>query len=107
MYNLSFVSSEGKIIQTIPQSKSLYQALIDGMEEGVYAYPNGEDVNPDIRKQIRVPQEDHIKVSRDQFDLYCNIESTFEACKICDANIKNIRIEPCGTCLTWCFDVPL
>lgn len=93
---IGFVSSEGKIIQTIPQSKSLYQALIDGMEEGVYAYPNGEDVNPDIRKQIRVPQEDHIKVSRDQFDLYCNIESTFEACKICDANIKNIRIEPCG-----------
>ena len=49
-------------MQTIPQSKSLYQALIDGMEENVYIYPNGEDTNPDIRKQIRVPQEEHIKV---------------------------------------------
>ena len=49
-------------MQTIPQSKSLYQALIDGMEERVYTYPNGEDTNPDIRKQIRVPQEEHIKV---------------------------------------------
>lgn len=93
---IGFVSQEGKIVQTIPQSKSLYQALIDGMEENVYIYPNGEDTNPDIRKQIRVPQEEHIKVSREQYDLYTDIESAFETCKICDARMKSMRMEPCG-----------
>lgn len=28
--------------------------------------------------------------------IYEQMDSTFEQCKICDANLKNIRIEPCG-----------
>ena len=27
-----------------------------------YLFPNGHDVNPDIRRQIRVPPEQHIRV---------------------------------------------
>ena len=35
-------------------------------------------------------------MSRQQFDLYTDIESAFETCKICDARMKSMRIEPCG-----------
>lgn len=98
---IGFVQADGTIVQTIPQSKSLYQALIDGMEEQTYIYPNGEDINPDIRKRIRVAPEEHIKVSKEQFDLYCNIESAFEVCKICDSKMKSMRMEPCGEFLHW------
>lgn len=69
-----------------------------------YLYPRGKAQNPDIRQQIQVAPEEHIQVSKEQYDIYCDIESTFEMCKICDANIKSIRIDPCGhllckTCL--------
>jgi len=102
---IGFVTQKNTIVQTIPQSKSLYQALIDGAQEGCYLYPKGEDRNPDIRQNIMVAPEEHIKVSKEQYDIYCDIESTFEMCKICDANIKSMRIDPCGhllckTCLT-------
>jgi E3 ubiquitin-protein ligase CBL len=59
---IGFVTAQGTIVQTIPQSKSLYQALIDGAEEHIYIYPRGLDFNPDIRKRIRVAPEEHIKV---------------------------------------------
>lgn len=51
---IGFVTPTRTIVQTIPQAKSLYQALIDGTEEGVYLYPAGHDVNPDVRQQIQV-----------------------------------------------------
>ena len=102
---IGFVTAQQKILQTIPQTKSLYQALIDGAADGTYAYPNGQDHNPDITQRIQVAPEDHIKVSREQYDLYCDMETTFEMCKICDAEIKTMRIDPCGhllcrTCLS-------
>lgn len=34
---IGFVTTKNTIVQTIPQSKSLYQALIDGAEERWYA----------------------------------------------------------------------
>jgi len=93
---IGFVTAQQTIVQTIPQSKSLYQALIDGIEEKVYIYPDGQDHNPDIQKAIRVPPEDHIKVTREQFDLYEQMDTTFELCKICATHPKSVRIEPCG-----------
>ena len=36
------------------------------------------------------------QVTKEQFDLYCDIDTTFELCKICDNNVKSIRIDPCG-----------
>ena len=36
------------------------------------------------------------QVSREQYDLYTDIESAFETCKICDARMKSMRMEPCG-----------
>ena len=40
--------------------------------------------------------EDHIKVTQEQYELYCEMGSTFQLCKICAENDKDIRIEPCG-----------
>ncbi len=39
---------------------------------------------------------DHIRVTEEQYELYCEIGTTFELCKICAENDKDIRIEPCG-----------
>jgi E3 ubiquitin-protein ligase CBL len=62
----------------------------------VYIFPDGQEGNPDIRKAIRVPPEDHVKVTQEQHDLYEQMDSTFELCKICSVRPKDVRIEPCG-----------
>mmetsp|Transcript_7349 Transcript_7349/g.18857 ORF Transcript_7349/g.18857 Transcript_7349/m.18857 type:complete len:581 (-) Transcript_7349:132-1874(-) len=93
---IGFVTSQGSIVQTIPQAKSLYQALIDGIAEGVYLYPDGQDKNPDIQKIIKVPPEAHIKVTREQEDVYESMDLTFAVCKICQTHPKGVRLEPCG-----------
>ena len=33
---------------------------------------------------------------QEQYELYCEIGSTFQLCKICTERDKNIRIQPCG-----------
>lgn len=33
---IGYVTAEGEILQTIPQNKSLIQALLDGYREGLY-----------------------------------------------------------------------
>lgn len=40
--------------------------------------------------------EDHVPVSKEQYELYCSMGSTFELCKICAERDKDVRIEPCG-----------
>ncbi len=37
---IGYVAPDGHIYQTIPQNKSLIQALIDGNREGLYVYPS-------------------------------------------------------------------
>ncbi|XP_050357958.1 E3 ubiquitin-protein ligase CBL-B-B isoform X1 [Nymphalis io] len=107
---IGYVTVDGEILQTIPQNKSLVQALLDGYREGFYLYPNGRDVNPDLSSAIISPAEDHITVTQEQYELYCEMGSTFQLCKICAENDKDIRIEPCGhllctPCLTaWQID---
>ncbi|CAB3247007.1 unnamed protein product [Arctia plantaginis] len=107
---IGYVTVEGEILQTIPQNKSLVQALLDGYREGFYLYPAGKDLNPDLSSAIISPSEDHITVTQEQYELYCEMGSTFQLCKICAENDKDIRIEPCGhllctPCLTaWQID---
>ncbi|XP_073966005.1 E3 ubiquitin-protein ligase CBL isoform X1 [Choristoneura fumiferana] len=107
---IGYVTVDGEILQTIPQNKSLVQALLDGYREGFYLYPDGRDVNPDLSSAIISPAEDHITVTQEQYELYCEMGSTFQLCKICAENDKDIRIEPCGhllctPCLTaWQID---
>jgi E3 ubiquitin-protein ligase CBL len=53
-------------------------------------------VNPDLGSLVSNAAEDHVKVSQEQYELYCEMGSTFQLCKICAENDKDIRLEPCG-----------
>ncbi|KAH8394995.1 hypothetical protein KR215_004033 [Drosophila sulfurigaster] len=107
---IGYVTADGEILQTIPQNKSLCQALLDGHREGFYLYPDGQAYNPDLSSAVQSPTEDHITVTQEQYELYCEMGNTFQLCKICAENDKDIRIEPCGhllctPCLTaWQVD---
>lgn len=36
------------------------------------------------------------QVTKEQFELYCDMDSSFEICKICNTNVKSLRLDPCG-----------
>ncbi|CAG6014872.1 unnamed protein product [Menidia menidia] len=93
---IGHVTSEGDIVQTIPQNTPLYQALIQGFKEGCYLYPDGRDVNPDLTSLCEPAQRGKVFVTEEQYELYCEIGSTFQLCKICAERDKDIRIQPCG-----------
>ncbi|XP_074538919.1 E3 ubiquitin-protein ligase CBL-C isoform X2 [Halichoeres trimaculatus] len=93
---IGHVTNEGDIIQTIPQNTPLYQALIQGFKEGCYLYPDGRDLNPDLTTLSEPAQRGKVKVSEEQYELYCEIGSTFQLCKICAERDKDTRIQPCG-----------
>jgi len=62
-----------------------------------YLYPDGKSsVSTDLTVLVQDAPEDHIRVTQEQYELYCEMGSTFQLCKICAENDKDIRIEPCG-----------
>lgn len=61
-----------------------------------YLYPDGRHVNPDLTWAVQPTPEEHIKVTAEQYELYCEMGSTFQLCKICAEHDKDVRIEPCG-----------
>lgn len=68
-------------------------------------YPDGRNTNPDLSFLVAEIAEDHIQVTEEQYELYCEMGSTFQMCKICAENDKDTKIEPCGhllcsSCLT-------
>ena len=91
---IGYVTTDSKILQTIPQS--LVQALIDGQKQGLYIYPDGRDIRIDISSQIAVMSASRIQISREQHDMYFDIGSSFQLCKICSENNKDRKLEPCG-----------
>ncbi|KAF1388178.1 hypothetical protein PFLUV_G00087510 [Perca fluviatilis] len=93
---IGHVTREGGIVQTIPQNTPLYQALIQGFKESCYLYPDGRDVNPDLTSLCEPAQKGKVKVTEEQYELYCDIGSTFQLCKICAERDKDTRIQPCG-----------
>ena len=93
---IGYVTHDGNILQTIPQNKSLIQALLEGSQEGFYLFPDGEDHNPDLKSAVTVTSKDHIRVTQEQYDIYCEIGSTFQLCKICAERNKDVKLEPCG-----------
>ncbi|VDL59965.1 unnamed protein product [Hymenolepis diminuta] len=105
---IGYITENFRILQTIIQNKSLAQALLDGEQDGFYLYPNGTPSQSSILTPlVRNITQTHIQVSEEQYQLYSRIGSTFEVCKICTENNKNIRLEPCGhllckTCLVNC-----
>ncbi|KAF5899381.1 E3 ubiquitin-protein ligase CBL-like [Clarias magur] len=93
---IGYVTSDGSILQTIPETIPLYQVLIQGFRQGCYLYPDGRDVNPDLSTLCTSSQKGHIKVTAEQYELYCEMGSTFQLCKICAEREKDTRIQPCG-----------
>ncbi|KAK2504040.1 hypothetical protein MC885_002669, partial [Smutsia gigantea] len=70
-----------------------------------YLFPDGRNQNPDLTGLCEPTPQDHIKVTQEQYELYCEMGSTFQLCKICAENDKDVKIEPCGhlmctSCLT-------
>ncbi|XP_075047032.1 E3 ubiquitin-protein ligase CBL-C isoform X2 [Mixophyes fleayi] len=93
---IGYVTSGGNILQTIPHNKSLYEALQEGEREGLYLYPNGLNVTPDLSALSNPTPNTVINVTKEQWEVYSDMDSTFELCKICADNHKNTRIQPCG-----------
>ncbi|XP_028837454.1 E3 ubiquitin-protein ligase CBL-C isoform X2 [Denticeps clupeoides] len=93
---IGHVTSDGSIVQTIPQNIPLYQALQQGFRDGCYLYPDGRDVNPDLSSLCETSHKSKVTVTEEQYDLYCEIGSTFQLCKICTERDKDTRIQPCG-----------
>lgn len=93
---IGYVSSNGSILQTIPLNKPLFQVLLKGQKDGTFLYPDGKNRNPDLRELCQAEPNQHIHVSEEQLQLYQAMNSTFELCKICSENDKDVRIEPCG-----------
>lgn len=54
------------------------------------------DQNVDLTEILSTPQEKHIEVTQEQYEIYCEMGSTFQMCKICAENDKDMRLEPCG-----------
>jgi hypothetical protein len=99
---IGYVTGEHKILQTIPQS--LIQALIDGQKQGLYVHPDGRDIKIDISSAIAIMSASRIQCSREQYEMYCDMGTSFQVCKICSENNKDRKLEPCGhlicsTCL--------
>ncbi|CAH8655528.1 unnamed protein product [Schistosoma guineensis] len=94
---IGYITQELKIVQTIIQNKSLAQALVDGEREGFYLYPNGKPSPTTLLYYLTNNLlQVHLQVTKEQYQLYCEMGSTFELCKICDENNKDTRLEPCG-----------
>ncbi|XP_078507400.1 E3 ubiquitin-protein ligase CBL-C [Lissotriton helveticus] len=93
---IGYVNKDGSILQTIPENKPLFQSLMEGERQGFYLYPDGRSVNPDLSQLRRHSSKNCIEVTKEQFELYCDIGTTFELCKICTENDKDVKIEPCG-----------
>ena len=69
-----------------------------------YLYPDGQNTNPDLLPLISDVTEDHITVTEEQYELYCEMGSSFQLCKICAENNKDIKLEPCGHLMcTFCL----
>lgn len=61
-----------------------------------YLYPDGRPVNPDLSSAACPQKEDHMKVTSEQYHIYCELGTTFQLCKICVEYDKNVKLEPCG-----------
>ena len=61
-----------------------------------YLFPSGEDHNPDLQPYLVETEQQHIQVTSEQYEIYVEMGSTFQLCKICAENDKDIKIEPCG-----------
>jgi len=93
---IGYVTDQREILQTIPQNKSLMQVLIDGGQSGFYIRPKGREANPDLSQYVHETKAENIEVTEEEYQIYCQMGSSFQLCKICSENEKDTRIEPCN-----------
>lgn len=76
----------------------LYAFFLICVSSCSYLFPDGRPMNQDLSTLLEQSdeEEEHIHVSQEQYELYCEMGSTFQLCKICAENNKNVKIEPCG-----------
>eukprot|EP00795_Rhopilema_esculentum_P016427 gene16427-7835_t len=79
---------------TYDEVKERLSQFID--KPGSYLYPNGREPNPNLQEYLTPRSQHVIKVTEEQYELYVEMGSTFQQCKICAENDKNVKIEPCG-----------
>lgn len=92
---IGYVTADRMILQTIVQNISLSQALT---ETKVYLYPDGKDEDPNLSILCSELAGDdrNVTVTEEQYEIYCSVGNSFQICKICLDNDKDIRIEPCN-----------
>lgn len=93
---IGYVTQDGQILQTIVQNISLSQALT---ETQFYVYPDGKEEDPELRERLRSGMqgdERNVTVTEEQYEIYCGLGNSFQTCKICFVNDKEIRVEPCN-----------
>lgn len=93
---IGYVTENGEILQTIPQNKSLMKVLIDGDKNSFYIYPKGEPNNPDLTLYLNETDPQAVEINEEEYQIYCEMGSSFQLCKICIENEKDTRIEPCN-----------
>ncbi len=50
----------------------------------------------DIKGQMAMAAAERITISKEQYDMYCDMGTSFQLCKICSENNKDRKLEPCG-----------
>lgn len=92
---IGYVTQDGLILQTIVQNISLSQALTDSK---FYTYPDGKDRDPSLSLLCSgmAGDERNVTVTEEQYEIYCGVGNSFQTCKICFENDKDIRVEPCN-----------
>lgn len=93
---IGYVNQSGEILQTIPENKSLMKVLIDGERNGYYTKPKGRLDNPDLSKYLHETKPENIEVPEESVQIYFDMGTTFNLCKVCLDRDKDIRIEPCN-----------
>lgn len=89
---IGYVTPNREILQTIVQNISLSQALTDTSS---YLYPDGKDEDPNL-SVLCADDERNVTVTEEQYEIYCGVGNSFQTCKICFENNKDIRVEPCN-----------
>lgn len=92
---IGYVTPDKQILQTIVQNISLSQALT---ETKFYLYPDGKDEDPNLNLLCSgmTGDERNVTVTEEQYEIYCGVGNSFQTCKICFENDKDIRLEPCN-----------